>query len=132
MRIAVAIVLISGAVFASESPSPQPSPVKKRKIIPMVEGHKLRSADEPLPHYPDEAKARGWTGKGIIILSGHSDGTVYDAKVFKSTGYDILDKEAIRAFRQWHFRPEKADFTAKVPCDFAIRATPTPSATPGT
>ena len=98
----------------------------------MVEGHKLRSADEPLPRYPDEAKSRGWTGKGVIVLSVHADGTVYDAKVFKSTGYDILDREAIRAFRQWRFRPEKGDFTARVPCDFENPATPTPSATPNT
>jgi TonB family protein len=92
----------------------------------MVEGHIVTS--NILPGYPDEARAHHWQGAGVIVLYVHADGSVYDAKVSKSTGYDLLDREAMRAFRQWHFRPEKADFITKVPCDFIY----SDSAKPGT
>ena len=127
-------LVVSGALLlplpllsAPESPSPSTSPVKKRKIIPMIEGHKLRSANEALPKYPEEAKNQRWTGKGVIALYVRADGTVYDAKVIQSTGHSLLDAEAVRAFRTWVFRPEKASFVAKVPCDFELPSSSAPS-----
>lgn len=50
-----------------------------------------------------------------------AEGTVYNAKILKSTGHDILDQEALQTFKTWQFLPEKAPFTVKVPCDFKYR-----------
>jgi TonB family protein len=102
----------------------QPSPTETPKIIPTIEGHKLRSADEPKPRWPKEAITNRWTGQGVIALYVHADGIVYDAQVSKSSGHELLDREAIRAFRQWRFQPEKADFTVKVPFKFEFLERP--------
>ena len=120
--LAIAIFILLPLFGAAQ----EPSPTEQRKI-PTIDGHKLRSADEPKknrPRWPKEAIANRWTGQGIISLYVHADGIVYDAQVFKSSGHEVLDREAIRAFRQWRFQSEKADFTVKLPFKFEFLERP--------
>jgi protein TonB len=48
--------------------------------------------------YPAEAKANGWEGKVICTLIVEKDGSVSSVKVMRSSGYTVLDDEAVRAF----------------------------------
>ena len=48
--------------------------------------------------YPAEAKANGWEGKVICTLIVEKDGSVSGVKVMRSSGYTVLDDEAVRAF----------------------------------
>ena len=87
------------------------------KVILTMQGHIL--LEQPvMPHYPYEARTKRWRGSGVILLRVRPDGTVSKTEVFKTTGYSILDAEAMRAFGTWRFRPERAPFTVNVPCDF--------------
>ena len=71
-----------------------------------------------LPDYPYEATTRGVTGSGVGILNVDSRGFVTSALMLKSTGQEILDGAAIKAFREWRFKPGTPN-TVKIPIEFA-------------
>jgi len=50
--------------------------------------------------YPKEAKEKGIEGKVLIRFVINKDGTVSDIKIKKSSGNDLLDKEAIRVTKK--------------------------------
>jgi TonB family protein len=59
--------------------------------------------DPAIPQYPKEAKALGVTGVVIVEIIVDETGSVADAKVLRSI--PLLDEEALRAVRNWHFAP---------------------------
>ena len=70
---------------------------------------KARNLSGPKAEYPPEALPLKLTGTGTYIL--HFDqktGLVTDVTVAQSSGHDILDQAAIKAFRQWHEDPNCA------------------------
>jgi TonB family protein len=98
----------------------------------------------PKPEYPVEARVGHFTGAGIFVIVVHvNTGRVAEVHVARSTGHAILDQAAVRAFRQWRFKPGglkhigeiapwrnnpvakrlgKGDVILKIPCDFTLRA----------
>jgi TonB family protein len=85
-----------------------------------------RAAFAPKPEYPLEARQQHLTGSGILVL--HIDkttGTVTSVEVEKSIGHKILDDAAVRAFRQWRFKPGK--FTkVKIPIRYTMEGVSDP------
>ena len=71
-----------------------------------------------LPDYPYEATIRGVTGSGVGILKVDSRGFVTSALMLKSTGQEVLDGAAIRAFREWRFKLGTPN-TVEIPIEFA-------------
>src|SRR5258708_6107076 len=60
----------------------------------------------PQPAYPSEARDRGITGNGVVIEKiDPRTGVVTSASILKSTGQEILDNAALRAFWHWRFKP---------------------------
>jgi TonB family protein len=59
--------------------------------------------DPARPQYPPEANALGVTGVVIVEIVVDETGSVADAKVVRSI--PLLDEEAVRAVRNWHFTP---------------------------
>jgi len=58
------------------------------------------------PAYPPEARGKGLTGKGVAVVKvDATTGHVTSVSMVKSTGHEILDNAALRAFRQWRYRP---------------------------
>jgi len=58
------------------------------------------------PEYPREARENGLMGKGVAVLKvDPATGRVTSVSMVKSTGHEILDNAALRAFRQWRYRP---------------------------
>jgi TonB family protein len=58
------------------------------------------------PAYPPEARDNGLTGKGVAVVKiDPATGRVTSTSMVKSTGHEILDNAALRAFQQWRFRP---------------------------
>jgi len=112
-----------GALAFHPLPGAEPSPTEHKPDL-NIDGHRLRSPDQPKPRWPKEAIADRWTGDGIIELHVHADGVVYDAQVSKSSGHELLDRAALQAFRQWRFQPEAADFAVKVPFKFEFLERP--------
>jgi TonB family protein len=90
----------------------------------------------PMPKYPSFAQRellrakRGYytttlfprDPKGIFILRVHiKTGRVKEVVIERSTGEPILDVEAVRAFKQWRFKPGalphlEKDASTKVVC----------------
>jgi periplasmic protein TonB len=62
----------------------------------------------PAPRYPLLARTRGWQGTVHVGLSLAEDGTVQDARLRQSSGYDVLDAAAMAVARQSRFSPPTA------------------------
>ena len=60
----------------------------------------------PAPIYPYQARANHLTGSGLIRLEiNRQTGYVTSARMLQSTGHQILDDAAVKAFRTWRFKP---------------------------
>jgi TonB family protein len=60
-------------------------------------------ARDDVPHFPPEAQAAGVAGAVVTEVVIDASGNVTDAKVVQSI--PLLDEEALRAVRNWHFAP---------------------------
>lgn len=66
----------------------------------------LREASGPIP-YPQWALERNWQGELIVAVEIRRDGTVGRWKIMRSSGYELLDRAAIRAIQKWRFEPAR-------------------------
>ena len=71
------------------------------------------------------ARRLGEEGRVLLRVTVGADGRVRDAAVRQSSGYDDLDRAALRAVRRWTFVPARADGRAvasrvTVPIDFKL------------
>ncbi len=57
------------------------------------------------PNYPLLAQQRGWEGTVLLTLQIDERGHVTKATVARSSGYDVLDAEAIAAVSTWRGEP---------------------------
>jgi protein TonB len=57
------------------------------------------------PKYPRHARRKGYEGNVIIEVLVDEKGNVSDLKIFKSSGYEILDRSALSAVEKWLFKP---------------------------
>jgi len=74
----------------------------------------------PAPHYPYKARANHLTGAGLVRVDINTrTGYVSSARILKSTGHQILDDEALKAFRAWRFKPATVSW-AKIPVSFSL------------
>lgn len=74
-----------------------------------------------LPEYPREARDKGLTGKGVVVVKvDPATGYVTSAWMLKSTGQEVLDNAALRAFRQWRFKPRSIT-TLEIPIQFTSK-----------
>ncbi len=61
----------------------------------------------PRPLYPRHAREQGWHGRAILQIKVLSDGTVGACTIQESSGYPLLDDQAMKAANQWTFEPAK-------------------------
>lgn len=79
----------------------------------------------PFPIYPRNARKRGW--QGIVELLVHVDkqGNVSSVKIYKSSGFKLLDRSAMRSVKDWRFSPgrrgdEVVESEVVVPVNFLL------------
>jgi protein TonB len=97
---------------------PTPAPVLPRRPAPIRPvsvprqlasrngNFKTLAVSAPRPAYPYEARQRGVTGSGAVVVSvDPGSGLVVDTVLEQSTGSSILDSAALSAFRRWRFKP---------------------------
>jgi TonB family protein len=65
--------------------------------------YKIGSKQNPTPPYPRIAKLRNYQGNVEISVLSDFKGNVVNAKIYKSSGYPILDKSALVTLKKWHF-----------------------------
>jgi len=74
----------------------------------------------PSPHYPYEARANHLTGTGTVRLEVDAQtGYVTSARMLKSTGHQVLDDEALKAYRHWRFKPRTVS-AVRIPVTFSL------------
>jgi protein TonB len=66
-----------------------------------------RYGENPKPVYPAEAKKKGYQGEVLLRAEVLSNGRVGDVELKKSSGYEILDRSALAAVKQWKFIPAR-------------------------
>lgn len=66
---------------------------------------RYRENDRPI--YPRMARLKGYEGTALLEVKVGADGRVKDLVVKKSSGYQILDEEALRAVRKWLYLPAR-------------------------
>ncbi len=60
----------------------------------------------PMPQYPLQARAKHLQGAGMVRLDvDKRTGNVTSARMLQRTLHQILDDEALKAFRAWRFQP---------------------------
>ena len=74
----------------------------------------------PRPEYPLQARRNRLTGSGIALLEvDKRTGYVTSARMLQSMGHKILDDAALKAFRQWRFKPGTAS-QIKMPINYTV------------
>jgi TonB family protein len=74
------------------------------------------------PDYPSESRTRHIEGTGLFhITLDVKTGSVTNVAVLRSTGSSGLDASAVRAIRQWRWRPERWK-QINVPVTFTMRS----------
>lgn len=59
------------------------------------------------PVYPKNLRERDIEGKVILKLLIDKEGKVQEIQIFESSGYKMFDQIAIKAVRQWRFKPAR-------------------------
>lgn len=78
------------------------------------------------PQYPLIARRRGYQGKVLLEVLVKKDGKVGSIRLAGSSGYEILDRTAIKGVRNWLFHPAKrgdelVEMWVKIPVRFQLR-----------
>jgi protein TonB len=112
----------SCAVLTAETPAkPQPAP----PVVPKVSDASRRARpssrasspmkgakealpdylSNPPPAYPESSRLAREEGVVMVLVDVGVLGTPSDVRLLRSSGYSALDQAAIRAVREWRFRP---------------------------
>jgi len=75
-------------------------------------GARPNYADNPKPIYPQEAKEKGYEGEVVLRVEVLVNGRVGQIEIKKSSSYELLDRSALTAVKQWRFIPAKKDDVA--------------------
>ena len=90
-----------------------------REAVPMY-----RSNTRPI--YPRWARKRGWQGTVMLEILVDVEGRTRDIRVYKSSGYDVLDEAAATAAKKWMFVPgmrgnSSVEMWVRVPVAFELQ-----------
>lgn len=66
---------------------------------------RLAAAHTPGPDYPSAARAAGQTGTVVVSFNVNASGNVFSLFVYTSSGWPLLDQEALRTVKTWKFPP---------------------------
>ena len=110
---------------------PSNHPLSKKSQAPSGGQKGARQAQpdylrNPPPVYPQQARVEHRKGVVLLMVSVSASGDPTSVSVGRSSGYDDFDQSAIRAVRNWKFRPASAGgidipSTVGVPVNFELR-----------
>jgi TonB family protein len=93
----LSVTVVSSVAAEDKSVSPE---TKRRSTLAIY---------APRPEAPFVAWRNEYSGSGVALLEvDKRTGYVTSATMLKSTGHRILDDAALKAFRQWRFKPGAA------------------------
>ncbi|MCS6875432.1 MAG: energy transducer TonB [Aquificaceae bacterium] len=73
-------------------------------------------------HYPSIARRMGWEGRVMLAIHIGEDGSLRDVKVIESSGYDVLDRNAVETVRRIAnlFPRPPVDVIVKLPVSYKL------------
>ena len=82
--------------------------------------------ENPLPHYPQIARRRGYEGRTLIRVKVLENGKAGKIEVEESSGFKVLDTAALRSVRGWTFVPgringKRTEQWIRVPIRFVLK-----------
>lgn len=82
--------------------------------------------ENPPPAYPSLARRRGYQGTVEMDVLVDRQGRAAASRVFRSSGFQLLDEAAEKAVNSWRFTPavhgdEKVDMWVRVPVRFQLK-----------
>lgn len=94
--------------------------------LQMIREAKPLYRSNPSPKYPRIARIRGYQGNVLLDVLVNKNGKVNDLKIYKSSGYPILDRTAASSVKHWLFEPgmigeNKVNMWVRVPIRFELR-----------
>ena len=112
-----------------------PFPITPLVSFSWVEGQPSSPAQNPVPQaiysrqpiYRPEWVKQSLTGRGIVLITiDPKTGIVTAARMHQSTGSELLDRAALKAYSKWRFKPGSVP-QVKMPIEFATRPKAQPS-----
>ena len=78
------------------------------------------------PQYPLIARRRGYQGKVLLEVLVNKDGRAGSIRLARSSGYEVLDRAAIKGVRNWLFHPAKrgnelVEMWVEIPIRFQLK-----------
>ncbi len=87
----------------------EPQLVSEHKATPATKHYipptHIASLNNPEPRYPRAARMRGMQGVVQLKVLVDEHGRAIDISLAQSSGFNVLDNEAIRTVEQWRFMP---------------------------
>ncbi len=81
-------------------------PTRVRRLDPgNAVAARLAAGRTPGPSYPADARRNGQAGTVVIQFTVNTAGDVRDAKIYTSSNWPLLDREALRTVLSWKFPP---------------------------
>lgn len=98
---------------------PVARPPQRRRA---ARGRPLRLVHRPdlMRYYPAEARRRGIEGEALVEIRVDTSGRVVDAKIVRSSGSALLDRQALRVMYDYRFAPGDGG-RSRVPVSFRLR-----------
>jgi TonB family protein len=59
------------------------------------------------PPYPKRAERNGWAGTVLLNLFINANGEVEKVEIAKTSGYELLDSQALASVSAWRFKPAR-------------------------
>lgn len=81
-----------------------PSTLSDKPQQPLAVASELDILRSIKPIYPLISRRRGEEGTVIVYVRLSSDGKVKEARIHRSSGFDLLDESALKAVKQWIFK----------------------------
>lgn len=108
-----------------QRPAPRPPaarPVARPPTMRTRPTPKLKLVSRPslMRYYPEEARRRGIEGEALVEIVVDASGRVTQATLLRSSGSDLLDRQAIRVMYAYRFEAG-AGGKARVPVNFRLR-----------
>lgn len=107
----------------TSGPQDQNAVAKNAAITePVFDAAYLRN---PAPEYPEYARRRGLQGKVLLEVQVTREGDAKEVNIAKTSGFNVLDKAALKVVRHWKFVParrgsEFVEAGVLVPVEFRI------------
>lgn len=94
--------------LAAEVPQVPQEQKAQDKDEPLVEArYNVETLHNPKPSYPLAARRRNQEGRVLLTVLVRADGTCGEARLKKTSGFELLDGSALKTVRQWRFVPAR-------------------------